>query len=130
MSRPQKITDDEIVAVIAALRAANLPATGVDVRRELLRRFGVRAGTDRVYRLLKTSPPAIHPTPPQPLLDALELLRERDEALRRAQLAVYREEATQSRTALEIDTLRQRLRALGVDPFGPPAAPGSRFFPV
>ena len=130
MARPQKLTDAAIVAVIAALRAANLPATGVDTRRELARRFGVRAGTDRVYRLLrKSATPGDVPTL-LPALDLAQLSVERDAALRRAQLAEYREEATQKRTAHEIDTLRQRLRALGVDPFSSDDSLASRSFPV
>jgi hypothetical protein len=130
MARPQKLTDGQIVALIAALRAENLPCTGVDIRRELARRFGVRAGTDRVYRLLREL--ALHTELPaaRPTIDLAQLEIQRDAALRRAQLAEYREEATQVRTANEIDTLRQRLRALGVDPFGSDDYRGSRPFPT
>ena len=46
-----------------------------------------------------------------------ELTAQRDAALRRAELAEYRERATQDRTANQIDTLRQRLRHLGADPY-------------
>lgn len=115
--------------VIAAQRAAHLPCTGVAIRLELERRFGTRAGTDRLYRLLRKLPLTVNPSPPPLDLDMAQLAAERDVALRRAQLAEYREEATQVRTAAEIDSLRERLRALGVDPFAPDRS-GSRPFPV
>jgi hypothetical protein len=130
MARPQKLNDKEIYTVIAAQRAAHLPCTGVAIRRELERRFGTRAGTDRLYRLLRKTPTTANPSPSLPLdLDVTRLAAERDAALRRAQLAEYREEATQVRTAAEIDSLRERLRALGVDPFAPDRS-SSRPFPV
>jgi len=129
MARPQKLTDAEICTVIAAQRAAHLPCTGVAIRRELECRFGTRAGTDRLYRLLRESPPIVNPSPAPLDLDIAQLAAERDAALRRAQLAEYREDATQVRMAAEIDSLRERLRALGVDPFAPDRS-GSRPFPV
>jgi ubiquinone biosynthesis protein UbiJ len=46
-----------------------------------------------------------------------ELTAQRDAALRRAELAEFRERATQDRTATQIDTLRQRLKRLGADPY-------------
>lgn len=128
MARPQKLTDEEIWAVIAAQRAAHLPCSGVAIRRELARRFGIRAGTDRLYRLLREAPPPNHCSPP-PDLDIARLIAERDAALRRAELAELREDATQVRTAAQIDALRERLRALGVDPFAFDRS-GSRPFPV
>jgi hypothetical protein len=46
-----------------------------------------------------------------------QLIAERDAALRRAELAEYREQATVDRTAYLIHDLREKLRRLGVDPF-------------
>jgi hypothetical protein len=115
MARPQKISDDTILAVIRTLQRAHAPATGVHVRRELSRRHGLRAGTDRVYRLLRQSAPIDEV--PEPRADPSQLAQERDEAVQRARLAELREVSTQNRTALEIDSLRQALRSLGVDPF-------------
>jgi DNA-binding PadR family transcriptional regulator len=126
VARPQKLSDEEIVTVIMALRASHRPATGVDIRRELHQRFGVRCGTDRIYQLLRGLGSQGYGSPPG-TPEIAQLVVERDAALRRAELAEYREEATQARTASEIDSLRQRLRALGVDPFAPP---GSGAFPV
>lgn len=116
MPRPQKISDDTIVAVVIDLERAGSPRTGVDVRKELWRRHGVKAGTDRVYQLLRKRAAEVH-SKPSAGTDERRLIRERDEAVRRAELAELREEAMQSRTALEIDTLRQTIRSLGVDPF-------------
>ena len=118
MARSQQISDDAIIAVIEALRVPHRTPSGVAVRDELWRRFGVRASTDRVYRLLKTPPPPKPAALPQGLEQRIaELTAERDAALRRIALAELREEATQDRAAMQIDALRQRLRGLGVDPF-------------
>ena len=118
MARPQQVSDDAILAIIEELRQPQRAPSGVAVREQLWARFRVRASTQRVYRLLKAPPrppPAIYP------LDAArqiaELTAQRDAALRRAELAEYRERATQDRTANQIDTLRQRLRHLGADPY-------------
>ena len=118
MARPQQISDAAILAIIEELRSPHRAPTGVAVRELLAARFGVRASTARVYHLLKIPPP------PQGA-DALsgseqriaDLTRERDAALRRAELAEFREQAMQDRMGMQIDELRQRLRSLGVDPF-------------
>lgn len=118
MARPQQISDEAIRAVIAELRLPHRSPSGVDVRAELQTRFGVRAGTGRVYRLLKAPPPPPPPLDPNSAAHRIaELTRERDAALRRAELAEYREQATQDRTASEIDRLRLQLKSLGVDPY-------------
>jgi hypothetical protein len=118
MARPQQISDDAIVAVIEALRLPHRAPSGVAVRAELWRRFGIRASTARVYRLLK-APPLPKPAVETAALEQriAELTRERDAALRRVALAELREEAAESRAAVQIDAMRQRLRRLGVDPF-------------
>ncbi len=118
MARPQQVSDETIVAIIEELRLPHRAPSGVAVRERLWARFGLRASTQRVYRLLKAPPP------PRPPLDPMgatrriaELIAERDAALQRAELAEYRERAAQDRTAAQIDTLRQRLKRLGADPY-------------
>ena len=118
MARPQQVSDETILAIIEELRLPHRAPSGVSVRAHLWARFGIRASTQRVYRLLKAAPApprAIDPT--AAARQIAELTLERDAALRRAELAEYRERATQDRTAVQIDYLRQRLRRLGVDPF-------------
>jgi hypothetical protein len=99
--------------MIAELRKLHRVLTGQHVRAELHRRFGIRAGTKRVYRLLRSPPP------PPPSIDPsdatyriLALTRERDSALARANLAELRERSTQDRTANEIYELRQEVKRL------------------
>jgi len=118
MARPQQVSDEAIVAIIEELRLPHRSPSGVAVREQLWARFGIRASTQRVYRLLKAPPPP--PAPVDPTVAArqiAELTRQRDAALRRAELAEYRERATQDRTATQIDTLRQRLKRLGADSY-------------
>lgn len=119
MARPQQVSDTAILAIIEALRLPHRAPSGVAVRNELWKRYGVRASTRRVYELLN-APPLVPPDldPAAATTRIAELTMERDAALRRAQLAEMREQATQDRTAMQIDTLRQRLKHLGVDPFG------------
>jgi hypothetical protein len=118
MARPPKLTDTEIGALIAELRQPHRAPTGVAVRKELMARYGIRAGTQRVYRLLSAPPPPPPPIDPsEAARHVAELTAARDAALRRAELAEYRERATQDRTANQIHELRAKLRRLGVDPF-------------
>jgi hypothetical protein len=118
VARPQKITDEAILVIIRELSLPHRSPSGTAVRQELHTRFGIRAGTERIYRLLKSPPPPSSPVDLSSATDQIaELTRERDAARQRAELAEYRERATQDRTALQIDDLRQRLKALGVDPY-------------
>lgn len=114
MARLPKHTDAEILSVLAALKISGGPISGVTLRKELRRCLGAAGGTQRIYRLLKTPPP----------LDASEaamrvaaMQAERDAAVSRAELAELRERAAVDRTANQIHELRQRLRAVGIDPF-------------
>src|SRR5208282_1418748 len=118
MARPQQVSDKAIAAIIEELRLPHRSPSGVAVREQLWARFGIRASTQRVYRLLKAPPPPPPPIDPAAAAAQIaELIRQRDAALRRAELAEYRERATQDRTATQIDTLRQRLKRLGADPY-------------
>ena len=121
MARLPKKTDEEILAVIAALRARGGTLSGVSLRQELRLRLGSAGSTDRVYRLLKMPP---SPAPPPPPMDTSEaamrvaaMKAERDTAMARAALAELREREAVDRTANQIYELRQRLRAAGIDPF-------------
>jgi hypothetical protein len=118
MARLPKHTDAEILSVLAALKISGGPISGVTLRKELRRCLGAAGGTQRIYRLLKTPPP------PPPPLDASEaamrvaaMQAERDAAVSRAELAELREREAVDRTANQIHDLRQRLRAVGIDPF-------------
>ena len=116
MARPPKAPDSELLRVIQQLRTSVPVLTGQAVRAELQRRFGFRAGTQRVYRLLHAhAPPAARPDDFEHQL--AQVRAERDAALRRAELAEFREQATQDRMAHQIFELRQKLKRLGVDPF-------------
>jgi len=134
MARLPSVSDDDILATLATLRAHGRPPS-VRVLREVLKeRFGGRCGTNRVYSLIRTravpapapsewespSPFPLETAVPAPggFEDRLTQLRvERDAALKRAELAEFRERATQDRTAYQIYELREKLRRLGVDPF-------------
>lgn len=125
MARPPKIADDDLFDVIDELRVQNRVLTGVVVRAELQRRLGFRCGSQRVYRLLRQ----VRPRPPPlcaadsaltELPDATSLIAqltaERDTAIARAELAEFRERATQDRTANQIYDMRHKLQSLGFDP--------------
>jgi hypothetical protein len=111
MARLPTCSDQQILMVLADLRASAGPVSGLKLRQELKHRFGVRAGTDRIYRLLQQPMPAPTESPTTLQLIA-RLTAERDAALARAELAELREVATQDRTANEIYELRQKVRAL------------------
>lgn len=113
VARLPRCSDEQIVALLAELRAAaRHPVSGLKLRRELQTRFGIRAGTDRIYRLMHLQPPPADS--PETLALIARLTAERDAALARAELAELREVATQDRTANEIHELRQKVRALQV----------------
>lgn len=120
MARPQQISDAAILAVITDLRLPHREPSGIAVRHALWARYGIRASTNRVYRLLKTLPAAPLPLQRVSLGVESQLARvtaERDAALQRAALAELREESTQSRLSMHIDALRQQLLAFGVNPY-------------
>lgn len=113
MARHPTRPDTEILALIGELRSRDRKLTGSSLREELKRRFGVRCGTQRIYRLICTS----QGTPATKEFDEAahviaKLTEERDTALARAELAEYRERAHQDRWAGEIDTLRQEMARL------------------
>src|SRR5271156_2947069 len=101
--RPPALSDADLQALIRELKAGSGKLTGMSLRTELKRRYGVRCGTQRIYKLLNARPP-----PPSALAvdDAAEqiarLTAERDAALARAERAELREEAHQDKWANEI----------------------------
>lgn len=112
-----KLTDAAILEVISECEPAKGRVRGTVVRRELLRRYGVRAGTDRLYRLIRTHESRAG----QRELTALrariaelelELANARDEVARereRAELAEYREQSHLNKWATELHTLREKV---------------------
>lgn len=113
-----KVTDDQIREVMDAVRRRGVPVSGDRVRAELRARFGVSAGTTRLYRLVTAA--AAEPTKPVSGLEAA-LQQERvradglqqalNDAIARAERAEYREQTHQESWAREVDDLRMKLRA-------------------
>jgi hypothetical protein len=127
MARLPNRSDEEILSLMTELRARQRIVSVATLRQELHRRYGIRAGTQRIYKLVKAAPPtAVSRAPPAavqaakaaPDADAraeiARLTAERDAALARAQLSEIREMATQDRTANEIWNLRQEVKRLKV----------------
>ena len=114
MSRPPRLPDATILALIDELRSQHPALTGTRLREELTRRHGAPCGVARIYRLLRE---AMQPRPapfspaPQSTGDASQLQLERDAALERAALAEHREEHHQARWAGEIHALREQVQA-------------------
>lgn len=113
-----KVTDEQIRESIEAVRRCRLPVTGDRVRAEIRRRFGVSAGTTRLYRLVSAA--AAGPPKPRAEIEAAvqqerarnaDLQRSLAEAIARAERAEYRERTHQESWAREIDELRRKLRA-------------------
>lgn len=113
-----KVSDDQIREAIEAVRRSGVPVSGDRVRAELRLRFGVSAGTTRLYRLVT----AAGREPPRRSTDfGSELEREQARnaelqqslaaAIARAELAEFRERTHQESWAREVDELRMKLRA-------------------
>lgn len=100
-----KISDKQIRAVIAELRAQGMRPSGARVRRELRTRFGSPGGVTHIYRVLREAP-AMDPG------RAKALEAEAAEAQERAARAEAREDAQQLYWAREIDGLRQQVKQL------------------
>jgi hypothetical protein len=114
MARPPRLPDLAILELIQELRGRRAVLTGTQLRAELQRRFGVRGGVTRIYRLLNEAT-APRPAPSPASLATAESPDPQSElaaALERARLAEYREEHHQARWAGEIHQLREQVRAL------------------
>ena len=104
-----KITDADILAVISTChQSSDSPVRGVHVRALLKQKFGVKGGTDRVYRLMQQHQDTAALTDAVALQAALnQAIIERDQALARAELAEHREATHFDRVAVELHELRQ-----------------------
>ena len=112
----KQLSDEQIRSAIESLRKADQKITGLAVRTELRRIFGMPGGVDRIYRLINAAHPTVHPDAQNKLNDEIVLLKQQlAAAVERAELAEYREQAHQEKWAMEIDLLRQQLRAAQID---------------
>jgi hypothetical protein len=111
MSRPPRLPDSAILDLISELRAKHAALTGTTLRSELKARHGTPCGVSRIYRLLHTStvPDA---SPAAAASSTADPSAELAAALKRAELAEYREETHQTRWAGEVHSLREQVRAL------------------
>jgi hypothetical protein len=106
---PPHVSDLTIRTLIKELSKGDRLPSGAALRAALRKRHGCSGGVTRIYRLLAqarpklTSPAAIEQ---QKLEHELRSLRQS------AQLAEHREQAHQTRWAMEVDQLRQKVTAL------------------
>lgn len=108
---PPHVSDHAIQLLIRELSEGDCLPSGAMLRAALQQRFGSRGGVTRIYRLLS----AARPKPAAPTSNApdIEKLQRELATLRETlKLADYREQAHQSRWALEVDRLRQQVAAL------------------
>jgi hypothetical protein len=108
---PPYVSDLAIQHLIGELTVGNRLPSGAALRTALKKRFGSRGGVTRVYKLLGRARAAAQP-PSQPPSDGGKLEHELNALREAATLAQHREEAHQTRWALEVDRLRLRLAEL------------------
>jgi len=112
----KQLTDEQIRDAIQSLKQRQLRVTGLAVRTELRRLHGMPGGVDRIYKLLNETHPTEDNGGRTLLLDEIAALKQQFAmALHRAELAEHREQVHQEKWAMEIDQLRQQLRAAQVD---------------
>jgi hypothetical protein len=112
-----RVTDDQIREVIQDVERRDGRAIGTAVRAELERRHGSRGGVSRVYRLLDQAHGAAKARESAALAArVLQLEAELAAMTARAELAEHREVAHQDWAANQIYGLRQKLRALELEP--------------
>lgn len=109
---PPHVSDLAIQHLIGELTVGNRLPSGAELRTALNKRFGSRGGVARIYRLLAAartteSPPSLR-TPEN--IGRLE--RELKTLRQAADLAQHREQAHQTRWAMEVDRLRQKVAEL------------------
>lgn len=106
---PPHVSDLAIGALIRELTHGDRLPSGAALRATLRQRYGYSGGVTRIYRLLtqaRTKPVALEVAEAERLEQEVRSLRQS------AQLAEHREQAHQSRWALEVDRLRQRIAVL------------------
>lgn len=104
---PPHVTDDAIRTLIRELAVGDRLPSGALLRAVLKQRFGSPCGVSRVYRLLSQAhvKKSVVRT-----VDAAEVLERELKIMRgRAERAEQREEAHQSRWAVEVDRLRLKV---------------------
>jgi predicted RNase H-like nuclease (RuvC/YqgF family) len=107
---PPHVSDQTIRTLIKELAQGDRLPSGAALRAALRKRHGCSGGVTRIYRLLAQARPK--PPPPPAALEQQKLEREIRSLRQSAQLADHREQAHQTRWALEVDQLRQRVAAL------------------
>jgi hypothetical protein len=112
MARPVKISDAEVLRVIAEVRQRDRVVRGTTIRDELRRRLGVRGGTQRIYRLLSEPSAATARADSGGDARVAELEAALAAALHRAELAEHRERAHQDKWANELYELRHEVQGL------------------
>jgi Plasmid replication region DNA-binding N-term len=119
MTRPLLVLDHHIRATCRELMAAGGRVSGRALRRALRERYGAAGKTDRVFQVWREeterSSEAIRPQLPTDIAELQRRLIVAEEAakenLARAERAELREQAHQDRWAMEVDRLRQEVRA-------------------
>ena len=107
---PPHVSDQAIHATIRELMEEGRLPSGAKLRAVLKARFGSPGGVSRVYRLLSNT--RIRIAPP-PVATAAEISGGELRAVReRAERAEQREEAHQTRWAMEVDQLRMKVAVL------------------
>jgi hypothetical protein len=117
---PKQLTDEQIRGVVQTLQQRQFRITGLAVRTELRRLYGTPGGVNRVYKLInEPQSAALIATPSDSYGEFVSLIEQLKEqlalAMQRAELAEHREQAHQEKWAMEIDQLRQQLRAAQID---------------
>jgi polyhydroxyalkanoate synthesis regulator phasin len=109
---PPHVSDQEIKHVIRELTVEERLPSGAQLRAVLRARFGSRGGVSRIYRLLANARVVQKRVVPSEPGDVGKLEREVESLRKAVQLAEYREQAHQSRWAMEVDRLRQQVAGL------------------
>jgi hypothetical protein len=111
---PPHVSDQDIQHLIRELTDGTQLPSGAQLRAAMQKRFGSRGGVTRVYRLLSSMrpKPSIQPSASRTTEDVATLQRELHTLREALKLADHREQAHQSRWALEVDRLRQQLAAV------------------
>jgi hypothetical protein len=107
---PPHVSDLTIRTLIKELTEGDRLPSGAALRATLRKRHGCSGGVTRIYRLLAQARPK--PTPPAAAIEQQKLEHELHSLRQSAQLAEHREQVHQTRWAMEVDQLRQKVTAL------------------
>ena len=106
---PSHVSDLTVRSLIKELTRGDRLPSGAELRAVLRQRYGSSGGVTRIYRLLAQA----HPKPVPPVAADHAKLESEVRSLRQsAQLAEHREQVHQTRWALEVDQLRQKVTVL------------------